>query len=316
MPKNMNTLTLQKMRYLVTVADIGSVTGAAKALFVSQPSLTKTIREVEDEVGFHIYKRTARGIFTTHKGEEFLAYARQVLEQAELLQGKFLQKESGKRLFAISSQHYSFAVRAFADLIREHEGDMYDFSFRETETYAIIEDVAEMRSALGILYINEFNESVLKKLFRERDCVFTEIVEARPHVFLSREHPLAERSFVRLSDLQAYPYLFYDQGRHNSFYFSEEMFSTEEHARKVRVSDRATLFNLLIGINGYTVCSGVHDFELTNPKIVALPLKHKGSMHIGYICHRNRQLGALSLSFIASLKRYAGCALDAGSEIV
>ena len=308
MPKNMNTLTLQKMRYLVTVADIGSVTGAAKALFVSQPSLTKTIREVEDEVGFHIYKRTARGILTTHKGEEFLAYARQVLEQAELLQGKFLQKESGKRLFAISSQHYSFAVRAFADLIREHEGDMYDFSFRETETYAIIEDVAEMRSALGILYINEFNESVLKKLFRERDCVFTEIVEARPHVFLSREHPLAERSFVRLSDLQAYPYLFYDQGRHNSFYFSEEMFSTEEHARKVRVSDRATLFNLLIGINGYTVCSGVHDFELTNPKIVAIPLKHKGSMHIGYICHRNRQLGALSLSFIESLKRYAGCA--------
>lgn len=308
MPKNMNTLTLQKMRYLVTVADIGSVTGAAKALFVSQPSLTKTIREVEDEVGFHIYKRTARGILTTHKGEEFLAYARQVLEQAELLQGKFLQKESGKRLFAISSQHYSFAVRAFADLIREHEGDMYDFSFRETETYAIIEDVAEMRSALGILYINEFNESVLKKLFRERDCVFTEIVEARPHVFLSREHPLAGRSFVRLSDLQAYPYLFYDQGRHNSFYFSEEMFSTEEHARKVRVSDRATLFNLLIGINGYTVCSGVHDFELTNPKIVAIPLKHKGSMHIGYICHRNRQLGALSLSFIESLKRYAGCA--------
>lgn len=308
MPKNMNTLTLQKMRYLVTVADIGSVTGAAKALFVSQPSLTKTIREVEDEVGFHIYKRTARGILTTHKGEEFLAYARQVLEQAELLQGKFLQKESGKRLFAISSQHYSFAVRAFADLIREHEGDMYDFSFRETETYAIIEDVAEMRSALGILYINEFNESVLKKLFRERDCVFTEIVEARPHVFLSREHPLADRSFVRLSDLQAYPYLFYDQGRHNSFYFSEEMFSTEEHARKVRVSDRATLFNLLIGINGYTVCSGVHDFELTNPKIVAIPLKHKGSMHIGYICHRNRQLGALSLSFIESLKRYAGCA--------
>lgn len=308
MPKNMNTLTLQKMRYLVAVADIGSVTGAAKALFVSQPSLTKTIREVEDEVGFHIYKRTARGILTTHKGEEFLAYARQVLEQADLLQGKFLQKESGKRLFAISSQHYSFAVRAFADLIREHEGDIYDFSFRETETYAIIEDVAEMRSALGILYINEFNESVLKKLFRERDCEFTEIVEARPHVFLSREHPLADRSFVRLSDLQAYPYLFYDQGRHNSFYFSEEMFSTEEHARKVRVSDRATLFNLLIGINGYTVCSGVHDFELTNPKIVAIPLKHKGSMHIGYICHRNRQLGALSLSFIESLKRYAGCA--------
>lgn len=307
MPKNMNTLTLQKMRYLVTVADIGSVTGAAKALFVSQPSLTKTIREVEDEVGFHIYKRTARGILTTHKGEEFLAYARQVLEQAELLQGKFLQRESGKRLFAISSQHYSFAVRAFADLIREHEGDMYDFSFRETETYAIIEDVAEMRSALGILYINEFNESVLKKLFRERDCVFTEIVEARPHVFLSREHPLADRSYVRLSDLQAYPYLFYDQGRHNSFYFSEELFSTEEHARKVRVSDRATLFNLLIGINGYTVCSGVHDFELTNPKIVAIPLKHKGSMHIGYICHRNRQLGALSLAFIESLKRYAGC---------
>lgn len=308
MTRHMNTLTLQKMRYLVTVADIGSVTGAAKALFVSQPSLTKTIHEVEDELGFLLYKRTARGITTTHKGEEFLAYARQVLEQADLLQGKFLQKEeSGKRLFAISSQHYSFAVRAFADLIREHEGDLYDFSFRETETYGIIEDVAEMRSALGILYLNEFNEDVLRKIFRERDCEFTEIIEAKPHVFLSRDHPLADRPYVRLKELQAYPYLFYDQGRHNSFYFSEELFSTEEHARKVRVSDRATLFNLLVGIKGYTVCSGVHDFELTNPKIVAIPLKHKGSMHIGYLTHRNRRLGPLSLSFIEALKRYAHC---------
>ena len=307
MTNNMNTLTLQKMRYLVAVADTGSVTGAAKALFVSQPSLTKTIHEVEDELGFLLYKRTARGITTTHKGEEFLAYARQVLEQAELLQGKFLQKQSGKRLFAISSQHYSFAVRAFADLIREHEDDLYDFSFRETETYGIIEDVAEMRSALGILYLNEFNEDVLRKIFRERDCVFTEIIEAKPHVFLSRDHPLADRPYVRLKELQAYPYLFYDQGRHNSFFFSEEMFSTEEHGRKVRVSDRATLFNLLVGIKGYTVCSGVHDFELTNPKIVAIPLKHKGSMRIGYLTHRNRNLGPLSLSFIESLKRYARC---------
>lgn len=301
----MNILTLQKMRYLVTVAEIGTITGAAKALFVSQPGLTKTIREIEDEVGFLIYKRSGRGMRTTPKGEEFLSYIRQVLDQAELLQGRFLQRGAKKRLFSISSQHYSFAVRAFADLIKEHEGDEYDFSFRETETHGIIEDVAEMRSALGILSVNDFNESVLSRMFRERDCVFTEIVEAKPHVFLSREHPLAQKAYVRLQELQGYPYLFYDQGRHQSFYFSEELFCTEEHARKVRVSDRATLFNLLIGINGYTVCSGVHDAELTNPKIVALPLKHKGTLRIGYITHRNRQLGPLSLSFIDALHRYA-----------
>lgn len=305
MKPHMNTLTLQKMRYLVAVAEIGTVTGAAKALFVSQPSLTKTIREIEDEVGFLIYKRTGRGITTTQKGAEFLAYIRQVLEQAELLQGRFLQKGVRKRLFGISSQHYSFAVRAFADLIKAHEGDEYDFSFRETETHGIIDDVAEMRSALGILSVNDFNESVLRRLFRERDCEFTEVVEAKPHVFLCRDHPLAQKEYVRLRELQAYPYLFYDQGQHNSFYFSEELFSTEEHARKVRVSDRATLFNLLIGINGYTVCSGVHDFELTNPRIVAIPLKHKGTMRIGYLTHRNRKLGALSTFYIDALKRYA-----------
>lgn len=311
----MNSLTLQKMRYLVTVAEIGTVTGAAKALFVSQPSLTKTIHEIEDEVGFLIYKRTGRGITTTQKGEEFLSYIRQVLDQADLLNGRFLQKRARKRLFAISAQHYSFAVRAFADLIKEHEGDEYDFSFRETETHGIIDDVAEMRSALGILSVNDFNESVLQRLFRERNCVFTPIVEATPHVFLCREHPLAQKKYVRLKELQAYPYLFYDQGRHNSFYFSEELFSTEEHARKVRVSDRATLFNLLVGINGYTVCSGVHDFELTNPKIVAIPLKHSGGrMRIGYITHRNRQLGALSRFYIEALKRYAHCNAPASAD--
>lgn len=311
----MNSLTLQKMRYLVTVAEIGTVTGAAKALFVSQPSLTKTIHEIEDEVGFLIYKRTGRGITTTQKGEEFLSYIRQVLDQADLLNGRFLQKRARKRLFAISAQHYSFAVRAFADLIKEHEGDEYDFSFRETETHGIIDDVAEMRSALGILSVNDFNESVLQRLFRERNCVFTPIVEAKPHVFLCREHPLAQKKYVRLKELQAYPYLFYDQGRHNSFYFSEELFSTEEHARKVRVSDRATLFNLLVGINGYTVCSGVHDFELTNPKIVAIPLKHSGGrMRIGYITHRNRQLGVLSRFYIEALKRYAHCNAPTATE--
>lgn len=301
----MNTLTLQKMRYLVTVAEVGSVTGAAKALFVSQPSLTKTIHEIEDEVGFLVFKRTGRGITTTQKGEELLAYIRQVLDQANLLSEKFLQKRSRKRQFSISSQHYSFAVRAFADLIKSHADAEYDFSFRETETQVIIDDVAEMRSALGVLSINEFNATVLQRLFKERDCVFTEIVEATPHVFLSREHPLAGREYVRMKDLQAFPYLFYDQGRQTSLYFSEELFSTAEHAHKVRVSDRATLFNLLVGIDGYTICSGVHDFELTNPKIVAIPLRQKGRMHIGYITHRNRRFGPLSTFFVDALKHYA-----------
>ena len=297
-------MTLQQLKYALTIADCGSMNEAAKTLFLSQPSLSETIRELETEIGFDLFVRSNRGILVTPEGEEFLGYARQVLEQAALLEDRYKGGNGGKQEFCVSTQHYSFAVNAFVDLIKKYGHDEYDFSIRETQTYEIIEDVATMKSEIGVIYMNDFNRVVLEKEIKSHNLVFHELMQAEPHVFISRRHPLAGRSKVTMSELQDYPYLSFEQGEHNSFYYSEEIFSVEEKKKNIRVRDRATLFNLLIGLNGFTVCSGVIDEELNGKDIIAVPLDGEGGMHIGYVTHKNVSLSRLGEIYVEAMKRY------------
>ena len=283
-------MTLQQLRYVVTIAEIGTISKAAEELFVSQPSLTKALKELEKEMQITIFDRTNKGIHVSREGEIFLGYARQVLEQAA---------------FCISTQHYSFAVNAFVDLIKEYGSENYDFSLRETQTYEIIDDVARMKSEIGILYLNEFNASVLEKIMKANDLKFTELFVARPHIFICDKNPLAQKDQVTMEDLQDYPYLSFEQGEHNSFYYSEEMFSTEVRSKNIRVRDRATLFNLLIGLNGYTISSGVIDKELNGENIIAVPLAEEGEMHIGYVTHKKTKPSRLGAIYLEALKRHA-----------
>ena len=298
-------MTLQQLKYVVTVARTGSMSEASKELFISQPGLTTSIRELETEMGIKIFTRTNKGVVTSNEGERFLGYARQVLEQASLLEGVYKSGTKIKQQFCVSTQHYSFAVNAFVDLIRRFAGEEYDFSLRETETYEIIDDVARLKSEIGVLYLNEFNQTVLHKILKANDLQFTELFEAEPHIFISNKNPLAEKTAVTMQDLQPYPYLSFEQGEHNSFYYSEEIFSTEIRSKNIRVRDRATLFNLLIGLNGYTICSGVIDEELNGKNIVAVPLREKGSMHIGYITRKQSIPSRLGSIYLDALKRYA-----------
>ena len=298
-------MTLQQLKYVVTVARTGSMSEASKELFISQPGLTTSIRELETEMGIKIFTRTNKGVVTSNEGERFLGYARQVLEQASLLEGVYKSGTKIKQQFCVSTQHYSFAVNAFVDLIRRFAGEEYDFSLRETETYEIIDDVARLKSEIGVLYLNEFNQTVLHKILKAHDLQFTELFEAEPHIFISNKNPLAEKTAVTMQDLQPYPYLSFEQGEHNSFYYSEEIFSTEIRSKNIRVRDRATLFNLLIGLNGYTICSGVIDEELNGKNIVAVPLREKGSMHIGYITRKQSIPSRLGSIYLDALKHYA-----------
>lgn len=297
-------MTLQQLKYIVTVAETGTFSQAAKSLFLSQPSLTKAIKELEKEMGIIIFDRTNKGVSVSKEGEIFLGYARQVLEQAALLEEKYKTHAGGKQKFRVSTQHYSFAVNAFVDLIKECGKDEYDFSLRETQTFAIIDDVSRMKSEIGILYYNEFNRMVIEKLLKVNDLTFTELFTAKPHIFVSTGNPLAKQTQVTMEDLTPYPYLSYEQGEHNSFYFSEEIFSTTIRSKNIRVMDRATLFNPLIGLNGYTVCSGVIDKELNGENIVAIPLKAEGEMHIGVITHNKAVLSRLGTYYIEALKKY------------
>lgn len=297
-------MTLQQLKYVITVAETGTITETANKLYISQPSLTNAIHELEKEMNIVIFNRTNKGITLSRDGDNFLGYARQVLEQAAILEDKYKGSNGGKKQFCVSTQHYSFAVNAFVDLIKEYGQDEYDFSLRETQTYEIIEDVARMRSEIGILFLNDFNEAVISKILKSHELKFHQLFIAKPHVFISRRHPLAEKNVITNEELEQYPYLSFEQGEHNSFYFSEEIFSTSERKKNIRVRDRATLFNLLIGLNGYTVCSGVIDENLNGQEIIAVPLADENDMQIGYITHKKGMLSRLGSTYLEALSRY------------
>lgn len=297
-------MTLQQLKYVTTIANIGSISEAAKRLFVSQPSLTKAIKELEKEMGITIFDRTNKGITVSKEGERFLGYARQVLEQAALLEEQYKSQSGGKKQFSVSTQHYSFAVNAFVELLKGAEIDQYDVSLRETQTYEIIDDVAHMKSEIGLLYYNDFNRPVLEKLIHTNELTFTELFTAHPHIFIGKTHPLAHKEVVSMDELEEYPYISFEQGDHNSFYFSEEIFSTVVRPKHIRVRDRASLFSLLLGLDGYTVSSGVIDKEVNGENIISVPLAEEGLMHIGYITNNKMQRSRLGQEYIHALEQY------------
>ncbi len=295
-------MTLKQLKYAVTVAETGNITEAAKKLFIAQPSLTAAIAEIEKEYNIKIFSRNKRGIEVTSDGEEFLGYARQVLEQANLIDERYLSTADQKLRFYVSSQHYSFAVEAFVKLLRQSGKDKYEFHMRETQTYDIIEDVAKLRSDIGVLYLNKFNETVILKTLKDNDLRFEPLFTAKPHVFVGKNSPLAKKKKLTLEDLKPYPRLSYEQGSHNSFYFSEEILSTVDCDKELVVCDRATLFNFLIGMNGYTICSGVISNELNGSNIIAIPLDVDDYMEIGYIVRNFTPVSQLTEEYIKILK--------------
>lgn len=295
-------MTLQQLKYVIEVARSRSISKAAQNLFISQPSLSNALKEVEKEMGITIFSRTNKGIMITVEGSEFLGYARQVVEQAELLENRYTNtQQAPQQHFSVSAQHYAFAVSAFVQLLKDYDREEYEFTLRETKTFEIIDDVKNLRSEIGILYVNEFNQKVIHKFLREGNLIFHELFEAKPHVFISSKNPLVKKDYVTFSDLIPYPYLSFEQGDYNSFYFSEEILSTLSRPKNIRVSDRATLFNLLIGLNGYTISTGVISREL-NHDIIAVPLNVDERITVGYITHKNVTNSTLANIYIQYLK--------------
>ena len=298
------SMTLQQLRYIVMVAETGTITEAAGKLYISQPSLTNAIHELEKEMNITIFNRTNKGISVSKEGEDFLSYARQILEQAAILEDRYKGGNGGRKQYCVSTQHYSFAVNAFVDLIKQFGQDEYDFSLRETQTYEIIEDVAKLKSEIGILYTSSQNETIIMKLIRQNDLKFEELFVAKPHVFISSKHPLADRETLTLEDLEEYPYLSFEQGDYNSFYFSEEILSTLDRNKNIKVRDRATLFNLAVGLDGYTVSSGVISKELNGENIIGKPLLVDEYMRIGTIVRKDVALSRYGKVYMEALKKY------------
>jgi DNA-binding transcriptional LysR family regulator len=295
------SLTLQQLKYVIEVANRGSINEAAKRLFISQPSLSNAIKDLEEEMQLAIFERSNKGISLSKEGVEFLSYARQVVEQAELLESRYLNAKPSPQHFSVSTQHYAFAVNAFVSLVQEYGQDEYELTLRETKTYEIIEDVKSLRSEIGILYLNEFNRKVINKLLKTASLQFNSLFTAKPHIFISIKNPLARQSIVTIDQLQNYPYLSFDQGEFNSFHFSEEILSTLSHKKSIRVNDRATLFNLLIGLNGYTISTGVLSADLNGNEIIPVPLDCEETINVGFISHKNASLSKLGAAYIEAL---------------
>ncbi len=296
-------MTLRQLKYIIKIVQCGSITEAAKQLFITQPSLSNAVKELENELKIDIFNRSAKGISLTVDGAEFLSYARQVVEQTELLEQRYKGRKPSRQMCSVSTQHYAFSVDAFVELVKNSPSKEYEFTLRETRTYDIIQDVSNLRSEIGVLYLNDFNEKVIMKLLRENHLLFHPLFEAKPHVFISAANPLAEKGVVTMEDLGNYPCLSFEQGEYNSFYFSEEILSTVYHKKSIHVSDRATLFNLLIGLNGYTICSGVLSTDLNGEDIISRPLVTKEKMLVGWIVNSKALLSHNAKEYVEQLRR-------------
>ena len=297
-------MTIQKLRYVISVVESGSITEAAKKLFISQPSLSNAIKDIEKEIGITIFIRSRSGIALTKEGTEFVGYARQVLQQMNLLEDRYITGLPEKTRFAVSTQHYTFTTNAFVEMVDKFGQDRYEFILNETQTHQIIMDVKNRFSDLGILYLSNYNEVVMRKELEEENLVFTELFTATPHVFLRASHPLAKKKHLKLEDLKSFPRLSFIQGNYESSYYSEELFSWVPSDKVIRISDRGAIVNLMLGMNAYTISSGIFPQYLDGRDILAIPLEENEEMHIGYILNEKQELNELSKIYIEALKKY------------
>ena len=307
-------MTLQQLKYVIEVADRGSITEAAKSLFIAQPSLSAAIHELEAEMDTKIFKRSSRGVLITPEGAEFLGYARQVVQQAALIEDKYIARSSVRQRFSVSTQHYSFTSSAFVELVRAQGGEAYEFTLREGKTYDTINDVRTLRSEMGVLYLSSFNEAVIRKMLRESNLVFSELFSARPHIFVGRNNPLAGRESVTLADLEPLPCLTYEQGDQNAFYFSEEILSTLNHEKSIKVTDKGTIIDLMVGTDGYTISSGICPSYLRGEDIISIPLTVDEVIRIGVITHRDYRPTVLGEKYLEILHRVVGDMQELGEE--
>lgn len=312
-------MTLQQLNYIITISEAGSLNKAAEILYVAQPSLTSVIKEVEKEVGFPIFNRSGRGVTLTNDGAEFLLYARQVYSQYNILLEKFGKNGNLKKKFGVSTQHYSFAVKAFVEMVKAFDTSKYEFAIRESKTRDVINDVSTLKSEIGILYLSDFNRKAILKLLASNKLSFHKLIDCDAYVYLWKGHPLAKEKSIHFSQLEAYPCLSFEQGDNGSFYFAEEILSTNEYPRTIKVCDRATMLNLMVGLCGYTLCSGIICEELNGTDFAAIPFEAddvnpNSVMEIGYIIKKNALLSQMGSLYIEEIRKYLGSHTQEGDK--
>ncbi len=298
-------MTIQQLLYAITISNSSSMNKAAEKLFISQPTLTKSIKELETELGFPVFLRSGRGVELTLDGRDFIIYAKQVLQQYEILKDKFDTKSSRKKKFGISTQHYSFAIRAFTDLVKEYDTSEFEFAFRETNTKDVIDDVGNMKSEIGILFISDYNNRIIEKELRNNDLHFTNLIDCKACVYLSSNHPLANKKEITFEDLKPYPCISFEQRDSDSIFYAEEILAEKDYSRKIKVNDRGSALGIMKELNAYTLCSGIISDEINGKQFKMLPYKgdeENDLMHIGYVTKKNVPLSPIGEEYISQIK--------------
>ena len=304
-------MTLNQLHYIITIAETGSINKAAEKLYMTQPSLTGSLKEAEKELGIEIFHRGGRGVTLTNDGTEFLQYAREIYGQYEAVMDKYNEDNGMRKKFSVSAQHYSFVTEAFVRLVKQIDLSEFDFAIRETKTRDVISDVATLKSEIGVLFLSDFNKRAINKLLRQNELTFTPLITCDAFAYIAKSHPLADRTSVSFADLAPYPSMSFEQGDGQTLYYAEELFADREYPHVIHVNDRATMLNLMKGLHGYTLCSGIICEELNGDDCVMIPLVDDsvdptGYMTIGYIKRNNTILSKLALRYIDEMKNYLG----------
>lgn len=297
-------MTLQQIKYILAIAETNSITEAARRLFISQPSLSNALQDIEKELQAPLFIRRRNGVILTQFGQQFIGYARAVQQQVDLLEDNFINNRPSNIRFSVSTQHYTFTANAFVEMVKQFGEERFEFILNETQTYQILEDVKNRFSNLGVLYLSQSNEAILRKEIEQRQLQFIPLFTTKPHVFLRKNHPLSTKSIVTLEDLKPYARLNFLQGPYESNYFSEELLSTLPTDKLIRISDRASVVNLLVGLDGYIISSGIMPSYLQGDVLIAIPLDYDESITIGYVKLKNQTLSELALLYIEALKTY------------
>jgi len=303
-------MTIQQLQYVVEVAKSDSINKAAQNLFISQPTLSVAIKELEEEIGTSLFQRSRKGIAITNDGIEFLRLAEEILGKLDYVKKSYLVKSASTiSRFQVSCQHYAFVVEAFIQFMDKYKDSRFHFTIKETKTLACIEDVYQRKSILSIIYLNSANENLIRRVLTSKSMEFHEMYTVKPHVFLRKAHPLAGKSIISAEDLAPFPMIAYEQEKGE--YLGEEMIIVENPDKVISTQDRGTTNNIIANTDGYNIGTGYIIPGIISDEITSIPLDVDDEMQVGWISLANRELTDEIIEFVslvkASMKKHHPC---------
>ena len=298
-------MNITQIRYVLEVANSSSIREASTKLFISQPALSASIHELEEELGILIFERTNKGVSLTEAGREFVAYAKKVTSQYEILEDRYISKDSDKERFSVSTQHYNFAIKAFTNVLKGNYPDKFAFSIHETKTREVLEDVKSLKSEVGIIGFSGANEAVIKKLIKEYGLVFTPLMRRETYIYVWEDHEFAGRKEISLEELSDYPCVSFDQSDDSNFYLTEEAMADYDFKKMIKSDDRATTMEIIAELHGYSIGSGMLSGDTAILKgMVAIKLKEEDPLTIGYLVRKGSTMSAYGAAYVEELEKY------------